>query len=259
MNWSDRWRAARVRYALPNLIIAAAVVGIVIIVLIAGVKRGYLTQDTAIFLVAFVPSVMFHEVSHGVVALWCGDDTAKQAKRLSLNPLRHIDPVGSIVVPLLFALAGHAPFGWAKPVPVRIDRLRSPRNQAVLVGLAGPVTNLILMAIGGLVFHFAIASDPHQLTNGNLYILNPLDLTARIANDFGVLNIVLAVFNLIPIPPLDGSALIERLLPASALPQYYRMRFGFMILVLFLVLFDQSFLQHVFGYFESWFYELFAR
>jgi Zn-dependent protease len=259
LSFGNRWRAMRVQYALPNLVIAAAVVGIVIVVLIAGVKRGYLNEDTAIFLVCFIPTVMFHEVAHGVVALWCGDDTAKQAKRLSLNPLRHIDPVGSIAVPLLFALAGHPPFGWAKPVPVRIDRLRSPRNQAVLVGLAGPATNLILMVIGGVAFHFAIASDPHYVYAGNLYVRNPLDLAARIALDFGVLNIVIAVFNLIPIPPLDGSALIERLLPASALPQYYRMRFGFIIVVLFLVLFDQSFLQHLFGYFESWFNDLFAR
>ncbi len=249
----------RVQYALPNLIIAAAIVGIVVVVLVVGVKRGYLTQDTAIFLVCFIPTVMFHEVAHGVVALWCGDDTAKQAKRITLNPLRHIDPVGSIVVPLLFALAGHPPFGWAKPVPVRIDRLRSPRNQAVLVGLAGPATNIILMGVGGVAFHFAMASNPHELIGGVLYYQYPLGLAASIAEDFGVLNIVIAVFNLIPIPPLDGSALIERLLPASALPQYYRMRFGFMIVVLFLVLFDQSFLQHVFGYFQTWFFELFAR
>jgi len=84
-------------------------------------------------------------------------------------------------------------------------------------------------------------------------------LADHIAVDFGVLNIVIAVFNLIPIPPLDGSAVIERLLPASALPQYYRMRFGFMIVVLFLVLFDQSFLQALFGHFEQWFFDAFAR
>jgi len=258
LNFGSRWRAIRVQYALPNLIIAAAVVGIVIVVLVVGVKRGYLTEDTAIFIVCFVPTVMLHEVSHGVVALWCGDDTAKQAKRLSLNPLRHVDPIGSIVVPLLFALAGHPPFGWAKPVPVRIDRLRSPRNQAVLVGLAGPFTNILLAAIAGVVYHVLLFSQPRLSISGLWYPLQ-YPLADHIAVDFGVLNIVIAVFNLIPIPPLDGSAVIERLLPASALPQYYRMRFGFMIVVLFLVLFDQSFLQALFGHFEQWFFDAFAR
>lgn len=229
---------------------------ILAVVLAEAVRHGYISDNTAFFLAAFVPSVICHEVSHGVVALWCGDDTAKRAGRLTLNPLKHIDPVGSIIVPLLFALSGQPPFGWAKPVPVSLGKLRHPRNQAVLVGLVGPMTNVVLAAIGGFVLHLSIASHA-QTINGVLYVTS-VPLLARIALDFGVVNIILAVFNLIPIPPLDGSAVVERLLPASVLPQYYRLRFGFMLIILALVLFDQSLLQRLFSDVESWFVTLFA-
>lgn len=257
MSLSNRWHRARVQFQLPNLIIAAGVLGIVVVVLILGVQRHYIGVSTAIFLVAFIPAVIFHEVSHGVVALWCGDDTAKRAGRLTLNPLRHIDPLGSIVVPILMVLSGGPAFGWAKPVPVNVSRLRHPRDQAVLVSLAGPATNIILAAIGGIAFHFLVG--PHVLIGGQLYTQRSPDLVTQIAYYFGIVNVVLAVFNLIPIPPLDGSALLERLLPASVLPQYYRMRFAFIIIVLLLVFFDDSALSQVLGHFETWFLEIFAR
>ncbi len=243
-------------YHTPNLLIGLAVAAILGGVLAEGVRRGYLHSDTVILLAAFVPSVICHEVSHGVMALWCGDDTAKRAGRLTLNPLKHIDPIGSIMVPLLFALSGLPAFGWAKPVPVSLGKLRHPRNQAVLVGLVGPLTNIVLAAIGGLVFHFALV---YTVVNGVTYVSAPLPgqpLLAQIAFYFGIVNVILAVFNLIPIPPLDGSALVERLLPASVLPQYYRMRFGFMIVVLALVFFDQGLLQRLFTDVENWFVTL---
>lgn len=245
MSLSSRWRRARLQLQLPNLIIAAAVVGIIVVVVILGVQRHFLGVDTAIFLVAFVPAVILHEVSHGVVALWCGDDTAKRAGRLTLNPLRHIDPIGSIVVPILFVLSGGPAFGWAKPVPVNVGRLRHPRDQAVLVSLAGPATNIILAAIAGVVLHYLP--------------LNPFapSIGWQIAYRFGIVNVILAVFNLIPIPPLDGSALLERLLPASVLPQYYQMRFAFIVIVLLLVLFDQSALSTVFNHLEIWYLNIF--
>ena len=91
-----------------------------------------------------VPSIILHEISHGWVANFFGDDTAKRAGRLSLNPMVHIDPIGTLIVPALLALGGFGVFGWAKPVPVNTGRLRSPRNQGVLVALAGPFTNAVL-------------------------------------------------------------------------------------------------------------------
>jgi len=194
-----------------------------------------------------------------VVALWCGDDTAKRAGRLTLNPLRHIDPIGSIVVPILFVLSGSPAFGWAKPVPVNLSRLRHPRDQAVLVSLAGPATNIILASIGGIALNILIRSVPHVMIGGEMYPDTSLDLAGQIAYYFGIVNLILAVFNLIPIPPLDGSALLERLLPASMLPQYYRMRFGFIVIVLLLVLFDQSLLSNIFDHFENWYLEIFAH
>jgi Zn-dependent protease len=255
-----RWRTARLKYAAPNLVLALAAVGIIAVVLIAGVKRGYIGSTTVIFLVSFVPSVILHEVSHGVVALWCGDDTAKRAKRLTLNPLRHIDPLGSIVVPILMVLSGGPAFGWAKPVPVRVDRLRHPRDQAVLVSLAGPMTNIILAAIAGVVFHFLLLSVPHFAFDGLIYPASgSYNLPCEIALYFGVVNVVLAVFNLIPIPPLDGSALLERFLPASLLPGYYRLRFFFIIVVLLLVFFKQGALSSVLGHFTNWYQDVVSR
>src|SRR6476646_81473 len=102
---------------------------------------------TIVFFVALVASIIVHEISHGVVALWFGDDTAKRAGRLTLNPIPHIDPFGSIILPALGALA-HAPvIGWAKPVPVNPNRLRNTRRDMLSVSLAGPATNLSLMIV----------------------------------------------------------------------------------------------------------------
>ena len=217
-----------------------------------------LNEQTGIFLAVFVPSVIFHEVSHGVVALWCGDDTAKRAGRLSLNPIRHIDPFGSIVVPILLALVWGTPMGWAKPVPIAINRLRHPRNQAVLVGLAGPVTNIIFAAIAGLAFHELVRHvwTPQPICNGLVcaYSTSNFALVEQFIFLFGVINIILAVFNLIPIPPLDGSAVLERMLPVSALPGYYRIRSGLLILVVVFVIADRNGLSNVFGNLENWYF-----
>ena len=240
MTAGARWRPLGSNQRLPTYVVIAAVtVGVVVL---AG-RHHVLNQDTLIFLLALIPAVICHEVSHGVVALWCGDDTAKRAGRLTLNPLKHIDPFGSIVVPLVLVLTGGPPFGWAKPVPVAINRLRHPRNDSVLVSLAGPATNIVLAAISGIALH-------------ELLVHSQTGLVAQIVFEFGIVNVVLAVFNLLPIPPLDGSALVERLLPVSALPGYYRMRMGFMVVVLLLVFLDQGLLSRILGDVENWYLNL---
>jgi len=237
-------------------VIAAIAVGVIVL----GFRHHLFSSDTFIFLLVFIPAVILHEISHGVVALWCGDDTAKAAGRLTLNPLKHIDPIGSVVLPILLAISGAPVLGWAKPVPISINRLRHPRNQSVLVALAGPATNMILAAIAGLCLHFLVqVSIPPVYVCGSYMCYEPISqwaLLEQIAFYFGLVNVSLAVFNLIPIPPLDGSALIERLLPASALPGYYRMRMGFIVVVLLVVVFDNSLLSHLLGNVENWYLNL---
>ncbi|MDQ1394954.1 MAG: hypothetical protein QOG64_213 [Acidimicrobiaceae bacterium] len=159
---------------------------------------------------------------HGVVALAFGDDTAKRAGRLTLNPIRHVDPFGTIILPTLLVLAGATPFGFAKPVPVNVGRLRNPRNHGLLVSLAGPATNLVIVAAATVAYR----------------VFRPLGDVGDALLYLGLANVLLAVFNLIPIPPLDGSAVLERLLPARSWPAYLRFRQYSMglLLVLFLAL-----------------------
>lgn len=237
MTTGARLRSLGSNPKLPTYVLFTAI-GVLLVVLV--IRHHVINQDTLIFIIAFAPSVILHEVSHGVVALWCGDDTAKRAGRLTLNPLKHIDPLGSIVVPVVLALSHGPIFGWAKPVPIAVNRLRHPRNQSVYVALAGPATNIILAAIAGVALH-------------ELLVHNQAGLVAQIVFEFGIVNIILAVFNLIPIPPLDGSALIERALPTSALATYYQLRMGFMVVVLLVVVLDPGLLSNILGHFETWY------
>ena len=175
---------------------------------------------------ALVPSIILHEVSHGWVALVFGDDTAKRAGRLTLNPIPHIDALGTIILPGLLVLSGSAPFGWAKPVPVTPSRLRNPRQQSVLVSLVGPATNIALAVIAAAAFDALRPGDPTS------------DVT-RFALAFGYANVLLAAFNLLPIPPLDGSSLIERVLPSRYLPTWWKFRpYGFLVLFVGLFYFN---------------------
>jgi Zn-dependent protease len=194
------------------------------------VRAHKLSSTDIVLFCVIVPSIILHEISHGWVALAFGDDTAKRAGRLTLNPIAHVDPIGTIVVPALMALSGIGMFGWAKPVPVNVGKLRHPRNEGVLVALAGPATNLVLAAAAYAVFRgFGGAGTiTVQGTFGALW--------AEVAFYFGLVNIWLAAFNLIPIPPLDGSVLFERLLPRAWWPGYLRARRYTMPLVLVLLL-----------------------
>ncbi len=195
------------------------------------VRREVVDTDTALLLGVLFASVILHEVTHGVVALGFGDDTAQKAGRLTLNPLPHVDLFGTLVLPTVLVLAGASPFGWAKPVPVSPRKLRSPRNHTVVVSVAGPATNIVLALLAALVLR-SLHPDTALLT---LYGADA-SLADRALFSLGAVNVILAVFNLIPIPPLDGSALVERLLPARWWPPYLRVRQYSMVILLVLVL-----------------------
>ncbi len=182
------------------------------------------------YFISLVPSVVVHEVSHGWVANYFGDPTAKEQHRLTLNPLRHIDLFGTILMPGLLVLSGLPAFGYAKPVPVSLGRLRRPRQQALWVALAGPAVNVVLSFIGYEIGEYAI----HVAHSSEL-------LTFGVA--FGLVNLVLAVFNLLPIPPLDGSAMIERFLPTRSLPRYYQFRARALPFFFLFIIVDFSFLH----------------
>jgi Zn-dependent protease len=172
---------------------------------------------TFLYLLAIVPSIILHEISHGYVANLCGDPTAKNAHRLTLNPLRHIDPFGTILLPFLLIATGLPAFGWAKPVPVNVARLRNPRSQSLYVSLAGPLTNIVLSAVAFVYVRYEIHHASVATLNSNYSFFTFMVY-------LGVVNMILAVFNLLPIPPLDGSAIIERFVPVRHLPRYYQMR-----------------------------------
>lgn len=175
-------------------------------------------------------SVMVHEVSHGLVALKLGDTTAKDAGRLTLNPLRHLDPLGSIFLPLFLASLGAPVIGWAKPVPYDPRRLKDPKRAAGLIALAGPASNLVLALIFGSIarIFFGIGGESVLLALINFIV---------------VINLALAIFNLIPVPPLDGSGILFSLLPDSTLGlQDFLRRYGFVILIL-LILYGLSWMS----------------
>ncbi|MBI3784901.1 MAG: site-2 protease family protein [Deltaproteobacteria bacterium] len=186
-----------------------------------------LIQSIAVWALPVLVAVILHEVAHGYVANLLGDPTAKDAGRLTLNPLPHIDPMGTIALPL-FLLLAHAPFlfGYARPVPVRFGRLRNPKRDMVFVAAAGPVTNLILATLSaGLV---RISLQPGIPIDAQSFL-------AQMAIRGVVMNVGLAVFNLLPIPPLDGGRVATGLLPMSlAVPFAKLERYGMLIIVLLL-------------------------
>ncbi len=188
-------------------------------------------QSSVIYFGCLIVAVILHEISHGVVALFFGDDTAKRARRLTLNPIPHIDPFGSIILPGMLLLAGLLPFGWAKPVPVDPSKLHQPRRDMLFVGLAGPTTNLALML--GAAYGARVLLHRWVTTHTGVLALDHAPLVAQILFWFAFGNLVLGIFNLLPIPPLDGSSLIERVLPRRWLPRWYQFRpYGLLILVL---------------------------
>jgi Zn-dependent protease len=187
-----------------------------------------LVVQIATWLVPLVFAIVLHEIAHGWVANAFGDPTAREKGRLSLNPLRHVDPVGTVVLPLILAVSGAPVFGWAKPVPVVARRLRNPRFHMILVTLAGPGMNLLLAMLAA----FAIALLRLAPVGGAGWAFLYLNLA-----NFLVINVFLAVFNMLPIPPFDGGHVVEGLLPRPLARRYARLgRYGFPLLLFLLVL-----------------------
>ena len=188
-----------------------------------------IVYEVAVWLIPLVIAIVFHEVAHGLVARRLGDPTAQERGRLTLNPIKHIDPFGTVVLPLLLAIS-HAPmFGWAKPVPVNYARLRNPRRDMVLVALAGPGMNLLLAVVGAMVLAATLAwsSDPNSPTTGFI---------AANALNFIFINIFLGVFNLLPVPPFDGGHVVEGLLPAPLAIRFRQIgRYSLLVLMLLLL------------------------
>mgnify|MGYP001221609539 FL=1 len=187
--------------------------------------------QVAALVIPLIIAIVFHEVAHGWTARALGDPTAAQLGRLTLNPIKHVDPFGTIILPGMLKLAGLPVFGWAKPVPVVKGRLRNPRRDMMIVAAAGPGSNLIMALIGavslGLVMRgFAAEAEPSLAVSF---------LAANLFN-FILLNIFLALFNLLPIPPFDGGHIVEGLLPPQAARKYAAMHSkALLIMILLLV------------------------
>ncbi len=262
--WSSSRR--RVRPSTPDLVVWILAAVVLVAAVTHAVQIGRLSLSTIIFIGVLIPTIMFHEVSHGVVAYWCGDDTAKRAGRLSLNPMRHLDPIGSVIVPIGLVLLGGPGFGWARPVPVALNRLRHPRNQAILVALAGPFSNAILAAGAAVGLHFLLAAHPDQAFPVVVTILSDHAIGSgavfwlgTVIGFIGLVNLFIGAFNLLPIPPLDGSALLERFIPIQALPTYYRIRMAFIIVVLVFVFLDRGLLGSLYVHLSNWYLTLVIR
>lgn len=182
-----------------------------------------------------IVAIVFHEVAHGYSALLLGDTTARDQNRLSLNPIRHVDLVGTLLVPGALALAGAPVFGWAKPVPVRQDRLDNPRFGMMAVAAAGPGSNFLLALIGAIALGLALPVDAQILSSemGFPLIADGAGETLLLQTglfSFILINVFLGVFNLLPIPPFDGSHILEGILPNGMARAYRRLRpYGMML------------------------------
>ncbi len=182
--------------------------------------------ETVLWLALLLPSITLHEFMHGYAAYRLGDPTAKNAGRLSLNPIRHIDPFGTVVLPVVLALAGGPIFGYAKPVPVNPRYFRDIRTGDLITGVAGPAANLFLALAGAGVAWGAVMLTPTVGSEVAGWVLLLGGLLVRT-------NLVLMFFNLIPLPPLDGSSIVPFFLDDRQLASWYRLqRYSFGILLL---------------------------
>ncbi|ATX81536.1 Zn-dependent protease (includes SpoIVFB) [Mariprofundus ferrinatatus] len=195
-------------------------------------------QKISIWALPVLLAIILHEVAHGWVAEKLGDNTARWMGRITLNPLKHIDPVGTVLIPLGLVIMG-SPFlfGYAKPVPIDFRKLNNPKRDMVWVALAGPATNLILALLSTLILALVV-----QLPHSLFWVIEPLALMCQASI---IINMVLCIFNLLPLPPLDGGRIAVGLLPGPMAWQLSRIEpYGFLIVIVLLVL---GVLQSVIG------------
>ncbi|WP_298622909.1 site-2 protease family protein [uncultured Legionella sp.] len=186
-----------------------------------------LIQQICIWALPVLLAITLHEAAHAYVAFKCGDNTAKMFGRLSLNPIRHIDPIGTVLLPILAGVLTQFNFviGYAKPVPINWGQLRNPQRDMILVALAGPFSNFLMAFLWAGCFKIATLLHPESSMPA-LFLM----VTARAGI---IINLVLAFLNLIPLPPLDGSRVVSSLLPAKQAIAYSKIEpYGFLILVI---------------------------
>ncbi len=186
-----------------------------------------LIQLIALYAIPGIFAITLHEAAHGYAARHFGDPTAYQAGRISLNPMRHIDPIGTLLIPavVLFASGGKFAFGWAKPVPVNFARLRHPKRDMFWVAAAGPGANLFMAVLWSLILKLIVTMPANYFTDPGL----------RMAQGGIIINIVLMVLNLVPLPPLDGGRIAVSLLPHRLAYQFARLEpYGMIILMVLL-------------------------
>ena len=195
---------------------------------------SYLAQLLT-YAVALVAGIVVHESAHALAAYALGDKTARSRGRVSLNPLNHIDPFGTVLLPILLILAGGPVFAFAKPVPVHLGNLKHPKRDEILVSLAGPASNIVLACGAALLFRGALDASLFAGLGTATF-----DAVVSLAFAFMSVNLALAFFNLIPLPPLDGSSILVLLLRGEALRAYYRIQaYAMPILLVVLYLLPQ--------------------
>ncbi|NGZ01852.1 MAG: site-2 protease family protein [Nitrospira sp. WS238] len=193
-------------------------------------------------------AMVLHEYAHGWVAAKCGDSTAKLQGRLTINPLAHVDPLGTVVLPLMCLMMGSFLFGWAKPVPVDLRNLRQPRRDMALVAAAGPGMNLILAVSSALLLAVLLTIEPTLSLRGSAeaeaspglvatMVFRPLAVMALYSV---MINVFLALFNLLPIPPLDGGRILSAILPAKSAITLARLEPYGMLILVGLIVFDKE-------------------